>query len=282
MNQPTWLILLFSLLAACDVSSKQPQQESTKSQNSPDSDKDPHSYSNPKEVKVRHIELELQVSFEKKTLEGSATLTVERTTGSGDAPLVLDTQDLRIERVESAQGRGDFQQLPYKLGPRDTILGSSLTIPLPAKADRVRIHYASSPAAGALQWLTPAQTAGKKHPFLFSQSEAIYARSWIPLQDTPAVRLTYTATIRTPRDLRALMSAENDPQTPRSGEYHFEMTQPIPSYLIALAVGDLAFKPLSERTGAYAEPAMVAKAAKEFEDTEKMIAATEKLYGAYR
>jgi leukotriene A-4 hydrolase/aminopeptidase len=244
--------------------------------------RDQHSYSNPEQIKVRHLDLDLQVSFEKKTLEGSATLTVERATGNNDAPLVLDTQDLRIVHVESAQGSGDFQQAPYKLGPSDKILGTALTIQLPPTTDRVRIHYASSPTAPALQWLTPAQTAGKKHPFLFSQSEAIYARSWIPLQDTPAVRLTYTATIRTPRDLRALMSAENDPQTVRSGEYHFKMTQPIPSYLIALAVGDLTFRPLGERTGVYAEPAMVAKAAKEFEDTEKMLAATEKLYGAYR
>src|SRR4030095_12986529 len=253
MNQLTSILLLFSasLLAACNVPSKQTQPDAAKSQVPRDSSKDPHSYSNPEQIKVRHVELDLEVSFEKKTLEGSATLTVERVTGSGDAPLVLDTQDLKIDPVETAQGSGSFQPAPFKLGTPDKILGSSLSIQLPPAPDRVRIHYSSTPTAAALQWLTPAQTAGKKHPFLFSQSEAIYARTWIPLQDTPAVRLTYTATIRTPRDLRALMSAENDPQTPRSGEYHFKMTQPIPSYLIALAVGDLVFKPLGERHGLY-------------------------------
>ncbi len=284
MNQLTSILLLCSasLLAACPLPSRQTQPEPTKGQGSPDSSNDPHSYSNPERVKVRHLDLDLQVSFEKKTLEGSATLTVERAIGSSSAPLVLDTQDLKIARVEAAQGSAPFQPSPFTLGAPDKILGASLTIQLPPTADRVRIHYSSSPTAAALQWLTPAQTAGKKHPFLFSQSEAIYARTWIPLQDTPSVRLTYAATIRTPRELRALMSAENDPQTPRSGEYRFKMTQPIPSYLIALAVGDLVFKPLGERTGVYAEPTMAAKAAQEFEDAEKMLAATEKLYGPYR
>jgi leukotriene-A4 hydrolase len=284
MNQLTSILLLFSagLLAACNLPSKQTQPKQAKSQALPDSTKDLHSYSNPEQVKVRHLDLDLQVSFERKTLEGSATLTVERSAGSGDAPLVLDTQDLQIARVEAAQGSAPFQPTSFTLGAPDKILGASLTIQLPPTADRVRIHYSSSPTAAALQWLTPAQTAGKTHPFLFSQSQAIYARTWIPLQDTPAVRLTYAATIRTPRDLRALMSAENDPQAQRSGEYRFKMTQPIPSYLIALAVGDLVFRPLGERTGVYAEPAMAAKAAKEFEDTEKMLVATERLYGPYR
>ena len=123
-----------------------------------------------------------------------------------NAPLVLDTQDLQIARVEAAQGPGAFQPAPFKLGTPDKILGSSLTIQLPLTADRVRIHYSSSPTAAALQWLTPAQTAGKKHPFLFSQSQAIYARTWIPLQDTPSVRMTYDARIRVPRSLMAVMS----------------------------------------------------------------------------
>jgi|RhiMethySRZTD1v2_1073278.scaffolds.fasta_scaffold24766_5 leukotriene-A4 hydrolase len=284
MNQLTSILLVFSasLLTACNIPSKQGQPDA-KVQGSPGSNKDPHSYSNPEQIRVRHLDLDLQVSFEKKTLEGSTTLTVERVTSSNnDVPLILDTQDLKIVEVEAAQGLAAFQPAPFKLGTPDKILGAPLTIQLPPEADRVRVRYASSPTAAALQWLTPAQTAGKKHPFLFSQSEAIYARTWIPLQDTPSVRVTYTAILRTPRDLLALMSAENDPQTARSSEYHFKMTQPIPAYLIALAVGDLIFKPLGERTGVYAEPAIAAKAAKEFEDTEKMLAATEKLYGPYR
>src|SRR5262245_48340122 len=297
MNQLSSILVLLSvsLLTACSFSkSRDPK---------PMNLRDQHSYSNPEQVKVRHVELDLQVSFEKKTLEGTATLTVERLRDSGEIPLVLDTQDLKIAQVEAAQGSTAFQPAPFRLGTPDKILGAPLTIQLPLKADRVRIHYSSSPSAAALQWLTPAQTAGKGHPFLFSQSEAIYARTWIPLQDTPSVRLTYDARIRVPQNLKAVMSAEGNFQvdptklksntvgsTPVSlptldgtmAQFSFQMTQPIPSYLIALAVGDLEFKPLGSRTGVYAEPAMAAKAAKEFEDTEKMLAATEKLYGPYR
>jgi leukotriene-A4 hydrolase len=226
--------------------------------------------------------LNLDVLFGKKILQGFAVLEVERTAAAGNAPLIVDTQDLDIERVETAEAGEAFSTTTFQLGPRDKILGAPLTVHLPPKTTRVRIHYSSSPQAEALQWLTPSQTAGRKHPFFFSQSQAIYARSWIPLQDTPAIRVTYTAIIRTPKELLAVMSAENDPQAPRTGEHRFKMTQPIPSYLIALAIGDLVFKPLGSRTGVYAEPVMIGKAAKELEDTEKMLEATEKLYGPYR
>ena len=241
---------------------------------------DTHSYANPSAVRVRHVDLDWEVLFDQKILKGTTTLTIERT--SQTEPLILDTRDLKIERVETSVNGLEYTPATFTVGTSDKILGAPLTIPLPAGATRVRIQYSTSPGASGLQWLAPAQTAGKKDPFMFTQSQAIHARSWIPLQDTPAVRVTYNAHVRTPRNLLAVMSAENDAHTPRDGDYSFRMRQPIPSYLIALAVGDLRFRSLGPRTGVYAEPQMIDRAARELSDTEKMVVATERLYGAYR
>jgi aminopeptidase N len=195
--------------------------------------------------------------------------------------LILDTRDLKIGSVELAGA-----PLKFEVGAAKEILGAPLTIHLPEKFPGdpfvVRIKYETSPRASGLQWLEPSQTAGKKQPYLYSQSQAIHARSWIPLQDTPAVRLTYEAHITTPPQLLAVMSAENDPKTARDGDYRFKMPQAIPSYLIALGVGDLVFKPLGARTGVYAEPSVVDAAAYEFADVQSMLETCEKLFGPYR
>jgi aminopeptidase N len=241
---------------------------------------DYHSYANPWAVRVRHVDLDWDVLFEQKILKGSATLTVDRL--SPDAPLILDTRDLKIEKVETSADGTRYEAGTFTLGDNDKFLGAPLTIPLPAKATRLRIYYSTSPGASGLQWLAPAQTAGKKSPFLFTQSEAIHARSWIPLQDSPGVRITYAAHVRTPRNLLAVMSAENLSGPARDGDYRFRMQQAIPPYLIALAVGDLQFRALSRRTGVYAEPSVIDKAARELSDTEKMVVATERVYGPYR
>ena len=241
---------------------------------------DVHSYANPSAVRVRHVDLDWDVLFDQKILKGTATLTIERS--SQTEPLNLDTRDLKIDRVETSVNEREYTPATFTVGMSDKILGAPLTIPLPAGATRVRIHYSTSPGASGLQWLEPAQTAGKKDPFMFTQSQAIHARSWIPLQDTPAVRVTYNARVRTPRNLLAVMSAENDARTPRDGDYSFRMRQPIPSYLIALAVGDLRFRSIGPRTGVYAEPQVIDGAARELSDTEKMVVATERLYGPYR
>src|ERR1041385_8192729 len=241
---------------------------------------DYHSYANPAAVRVRQVDLDLKVLFDQKILKGTATLTVDRI--SPDAPLILDTRDLKIEKVETSLDVGKFSPTTFNLGETDKILGAPLTITLPAKDTKVRITYSTSPGASGLQWLEPAQTAGKKVPFLFTQSEAIHARSWIPLQAPPAVRVTYPAHIYTPRGLVAVMSAEKLAEPSRDTGYFFRMQQPIPSYLIALAVGDLQFRPLSRRTGVYAEPSVIAKAARELADTEKMVVATERTFGPYR
>ena len=241
-----------------------------------------HSYANPGDVRVQHLDLDWDVLFDQKILKGTAVLSVERVSQNKQAPLILDTRNLNVEKIETSPGGSNYSSTTFNIGPSDPILGAPLTIQLPETATRVRISYSTNPGASGLQWLDPLQTAGKKDPFMFTQSEAIHARSWIPLQDTPQVRVTYTARVRTPRNLLAVMSAENDSRTPRDGDYQFRMLQRVPSYLIALAVGDLSFRPLGRRTGVYAEPSVVDKAAREFADTEKMVQATERLYGPYR
>jgi hypothetical protein len=208
--------------------------------------------------------------------------------------LVLDTKDLMINDVSqkatdvlgaTAKSQTIWVSRPFHLEKPDPILGSALVIDLPPSrktVESIRIDYETSPTASALQWLTPKQTAGRHKAFLYTSSEPIGARTWIPLQDTPRVRVTYKAQIHTASDVIAVMSAENDPKVKRTGEYSFVMTQAIPSYLIALAVGDLEFKETGPRTGVYAERSVAKAAAKEFADTESMIAAGEKLFGPYR
>lgn len=243
--------------------------------------KDGHSYANALDVRTSDLALDLTVDFERKVLEGTATHTLLRANPRA-AQFVLDTKDLTILKVEvSADGKA-WSPTPVSYGKPDPLLGTKLEVVLPPGAKQVRVHYRTSPQAGGLQWLTPEQTAGKKHPYLFSQSQPILARSWVPCQDTPGVRITYSARLRTPKALRAVMSAANDPKAPRTGVYTFKMPQRVPTYLLALAVGDLEFQSLGKRSGVYAEPSVLPLAAKELEDTETMIAAAEKLYGPYR
>ena len=237
----------------------------------------PHSFARPDEAAIKHLDLDLKVDFATKTLSGQATLSLDRKADAKE--VVLDVRGLKIQQVNAAD---DGAKLDWKLGAAKNAMGQSLTIQLPPDVNKVAIDYATSPSAEALQWLSPEQTTDKKHPFLFTQSQAILARTWVPCQDTPAVRMTYSAKMKVPAELMAVMSASN-PQTKNDkGEYTFEMKQAIPSYLLALAVGDLEFQSSGTRTGVYAEPSVLNRAARELEDTERMIVEAEKLYGPYQ
>ncbi|WP_445145137.1 M1 family metallopeptidase [Dyella sp. Tek66A03] len=241
---------------------------------------DPHSFAQPDQVRVTHLDLDLKIDFPQKQLDGKATLTLDWKNPKATS-LVLDTRDLKIASIEGIDAQGHANALKFALAPRDKELGSKLTIATPQQPAKVRIVYSTVPTASGLQWLTPEQTADKKLPFMFSQSESIHARSWVPLQDTPAVRFTYTANVTAPKDVRVVMSAINDAKHPLDGNFTFNQPHPIPSYLLAIAAGDIAAKETGPRSAVYAEPSVVGKAAKEFEDTEKLIAAAEKLYGPY-
>jgi aminopeptidase N len=241
---------------------------------------DYHSFANTDDYRTTHIDLDFTVDFERKVLQGEARLHLQRLNEANDL-LVLDTRELAIESVRA--GSGDrLAAAPFSIGDASDDLGAPLSIEMPADATEVVIRYTTSPDALALQWLEPQQTEGKRHPFLYTQAQSIHARSFIPLQDTPGVRITYAATVRTPPELRAVMSAGNDPAAELDGEFTFNMPQPIPPYLVALAVGDVEFMAMGERTGVYAEKEILAAAAAEFEDTEAMLETTEETFGPYR
>lgn len=245
---------------------------------------DPHSYADPDRFLVRHVALDLRADFEAHRLDGTAELTVEQRDPYAKE-LTLDTRDLEIRAVQLVEADGTTKVLAFRLDERDPVLGSKLTIDFPHCCEptptmRIRIDYRTSNEASSLQWLAPEQSSGP-HPFVYSQGQAIHTRSWIPLQDTPAVRVTYSARIRTPRELVAVMSAARL-ESSTAGDYRFEMKQPIPSYLIAFAIGDLAFRPLGDRTGVWAEPSRLDAAAAELEDLPKMLEAGERMGGPYR
>jgi leukotriene-A4 hydrolase len=238
---------------------------------------DPHSFSRPQEARVTHLNWNAFVDFDKRCISATASWQIEAAAGVKE--IVLDTRSLKISKVTTNNRTRDAR---FRLGEEDPILGQALTIELQPDTRSVEIVYETGPHAEALQWLEPQQTAGKQHPFLFTQSQAILARSWVPCQDSPGVRFTYQAAVAATGDLMILMSASNPQHKVASGNYDFEMKQPIPSYLLALTVGDVVYKPVSDRAGVYAEPAMIERAAWEFADLEKMIAGAEDLYGPYR
>ena len=234
---------------------------------------DTHSFGDNSTARVKHIKLNLKADFQSLILSGSATLFFDK----NDADtLFLDSRDLKIDSIISNGLVKNFMvDKPVEF------LGSKISIPTAGLADSVKIYYKTSPQAAAIQWLKPEQTFGKKYPFLYTQGEAILTRSWIPIQDSPGIRFTYEANMEVPKELMALMSAENPQKLNPHGKYHFSMKQAIPAYLVALAIGDLKFEAFDGRSGVYAEPGVIKSAAYEFAETPAMIQAAEALYGPY-
>ncbi|HEX7338494.1 MAG TPA: M1 family metallopeptidase [Rhodanobacteraceae bacterium] len=242
--------------------------------------RDPHSHARPDQVVVTHVALDLALDFAQQALSGHATLDLDWTDKHAGT-LLLDTDELTIDAVEAVAADGNTRTLPFVLGQPEGYLCRKLTIDAADQPARVRITYRTAPTASGLQWLSPEQTADKTHPFMFSQSEATHARSWVPLQDSPAIRFTWEARIRVPDGIRAIMSANNDAAHPAGGEFTFDQPHPVPSYLLAIAAGSIDVVATGPRSAVYAEPSVIERAAREFEDTEKMIDTTEALYGPY-
>ena len=236
---------------------------------------DTHTLSNYQDLPILNTHLELAVNFQKKILKGSVT---HRFDDNRKVDLLkLDTKYLKIDSIQDGNGNS----LEYSFGEFDELLGSALSVILNSRSNEIVIFYETTTKSEALDWLLPNQTAGKTFPFMYTQGQSIFTRSWIPIQDTPGVRITYSAKINTPENMMAVMSAANPQEMDTNNVYSFEMNQPIPPYLIALAVGNLEFKAIDFRTGVYAEPSMLEECANELIDMGKMVDVAEQLYGKY-
>ncbi len=270
-------ITLLMISTSCDTG-KKTQKEIKNDSSDMTTINDPHSFAVPSEAVMTHLKWEATVDFDEKRISGVATISIET---SDDAKhLILDTKNLEIQKVTLGNSEDSAS---FELGEgSNPHMGKSLKIDIQPDTRLVNIHYHTTEGAEALQWLSSSQTAGKKYPFLFTQSQAILARTWIPIQDSPGIRFTYEAEVKVPTELMALMSAENPQKKSEDGVYKFKMEQAIPAYLMALAVGDLTFESLGERTGVYAEPEVIEKAVHEFAEVEKMVSVAEGLYGPYR
>jgi len=260
----TPLLLLFTTSCQTEIKEEKPATIYTK---------ELHSFANPNTSVIKHLNLDINVDFDSEIINGTATYTLENNNAS---QIILDTKFLEIENVKA-----DGKDTTFKLGPFNEQLGQALTIDIKNTTKKITVSYKTTDKTEALQWLNPQQTADKKHPFLFTQGQAILTRTWIPIQDSPQIRITYDARVKVPKELMAVMSAENPKTKSEDGVYSFKMEQPISPYLMALAVGDITYKAVSERTGVYAENSMIDKAHFEFSDMEKMVVAAENLYGDY-
>ncbi len=234
---------------------------------------DPHSFADLSGTRLTHLEWDAVIDFDHRKIKARAQWTLDYVKDT----LILDENGLRILSIKDQDGH----LLPFEEHEVDSVRGGWIKVLLQPKVQKIEIEYETMDRPAALQWLEVSQTMGRRYPILFTQSQAILARSWLPCMDSPSIRFTYNARVKVPPGSLALMSASNPQQKSPDGVYSFSMTQPIPSYLMALAVGDFEFRAISERTGIYAEPEMVYSAHYEFAEVERMIQAAENLYGSY-
>ncbi len=243
---------------------------------------DDFTFAKPLEARVSHLALDLNLDFDDKIIAGTATLDVIAAEGATE--IILDSDGLLVEAVTDGSGKA----LDWAMGETVDDKGEPLTIGFASDAApaNIIVTYSAAPEADALQWLSPEQTAGKEHEFLFSQGQAILNRSWIPTQDSPGVRQSWEARITAPEALNVVMSAikQGEPEDLGDGTrmHSFRMDNPVAPYLIAIAAGDIAFADLGPRSGVWAEPAILESAVAELSDTEAMIDAAEATYGPYR
>ncbi|KAL8951086.1 MAG: hypothetical protein Q9222_002926 [Ikaeria aurantiellina] len=213
---------------------------------------DPNTLSNYNDFRTTNTVANFEIDFERKRLKGNVILQLDSINDIETKDIILDTSHLHIDDV-SLKGETLSE---WQLLPRSEPYGSPLKISIDkavekGKSIELDIKVQTTEKCTALQWLTPAQTSNKKHPYMFSQCQAIHARSLFPCQDTPDVKSTFEFNIRSPLPVIASglptgvvsdsqTSDDKDAAAPKTPLYTFTQSLPIPSYLFALASGDIA------------------------------------------
>ncbi|KAF3760809.1 peptidase M1, membrane alanine aminopeptidase, partial [Cryphonectria parasitica EP155] len=248
--------------------------------------RDPSTSANYDAWRTKHTTANLKIDFKEKSLRGLVTLELESQTDKDSKEIILDSSYLSVSSVKV--NSADSQ---WSIKDRAEPLGSPMHISVPSGAARgelvkVDIEVATTAQCTALQWLTPEQTSSKEAPFMFSQCQAIHARSLFPCQDTPDVKSTYSFRITSPYVVVASgVAADGEPEAREGGEklYVFEQKVPIPSYLFALASGDIAQAPIGPRSYVATSPDALKACQWEFErDVEKFMEVIEGIVFPYK
>jgi leukotriene-A4 hydrolase len=245
---------------------------------------DESSFANINDLHTKHFDLQIELDFDNSLIYG--TQTIFMTTKKWFVNHVdLDVRDLDIKSVTDTKGNA----LPFQVvsGLNDE-LGQKLEIQIPKKwfpnsEVALVITYVTSQDASAVSWLTKEQTAGKKLPYMYTQCESIHCRSVAPLQDTPAIKATYTIHAISPVEMvvRASGNITHEYTDEEHRHTKFEMTIPVESYLLAFASGNLVEKQLGKRTFVITEPELMEKCVSELQDLEKAVEAAESYITPY-
>lgn len=254
--------------------------------------KDPYTFSNCKEVSVVNMQASLKFDFDHQQIEGVATYTLGKQTTN---QLVLDIDALNIQQVSVKSESGEISKASFKLGDKKPYLGQPLTIFLPAKIKikEVIIKYRTDThhRSAGLQWLAPAQTGSGQKPFFLNQGQPFHNRGLFPLQDTPAAKMTVDLKILVKKglNLQAVASSNQDHQgnpptpditsNPHYAIWNYRIDQPVSSYLLMIAVGELKGEKIDERTILYTEPYLIEKAKIDYQKFPEYLKKAEAMFG---
>lgn len=258
---------------------------------------------------LHHVALRLDVDMTTRTIAGEAQLHIRRAPGTSNSSqrLQLDIFHLQIHSVRVQPvplSRGDDEiggdrllDAVWSVKPF-TSFGDALEIELPQELQDERefvftIKYETDSESPGVCWLAKEQTAGKSLPYMYTQGQEVLNRSFFPCQDSPSVRITYSASVVVPTELVCVMSAKlcsvdnsvaaGSTAAESRTRYNFEMQQSIPVYLVAMAVGDLVSADVGPRSSIWTEPCMLEASKREFEGViEKYIRTGEELFGEYQ